>query len=90
MADVQDEAVETAKKAGKSTARRITNFIFGPFKGLLIFLVALFAFIILAGVSAREVFRARTTDQEYGDDKSKFQEWLDADEDTNDQNYDDN
>lgn len=29
MADVQDEAVETAKKAGKSTARRITNFIFG-------------------------------------------------------------
>ena len=87
MADVQDEAVETAKKAGKSTARRVTNFIFGPIKGLLIFL---FAFIILAGVSAREVFRARTTDQAYGDDKSKFQEWLDADEDTNDQNYDDN
>ena len=52
--------------------------------------IALFAFIILAGVSAREVFRARTTDQAYGDDKSKFQEWLDADEDTNDQNYDDN
>ena len=50
----------------------------------------MFAFIILAGVSAREVFRARTTDQAYGDDKSKFQEWLDADEDTNDQNYDDN